>query len=104
MHTLTISIQVSFQRPFWLTGMDTSQPSGLYRVNFEEEQLDTMLTVGWRQVGASLEIKNADKTEYYFVDPEELRAAIKRDKEPLCTPNQVGAPASRIRRTLHLPI
>lgn len=80
MMTRTSHSTVSFQRPFRLEGMDAAAPAGSYKVDLEEERLDTLTTEVWRQTAVILQIATAGVTEYLTVDPQALRDAILRDR------------------------
>jgi hypothetical protein len=79
MQTRTIRKQVTFSKPFELAGFDSAQPSGTYTLSLEEEQLDSLLFVGWRLIGATLELTHGGTTEYVGIDMQDLQAALRHD-------------------------
>jgi len=81
MQTRTSHSQVTFRRPFRLPGMDAAAPAGVYKIDMEEEQLDTLTVDVWRQTSAVLEIATAGVTEHVSVDPQALHAALQLDGE-----------------------
>jgi endo-1,4-beta-mannosidase len=70
---------VVFTRPFILDGMDAAQPAGTYKVETEEESLDTMLSPAWKRVQTIMAIARSGATEYIEVGPEQLHEALIRD-------------------------
>ena len=72
---------ITFRRPFQLTGMDTAAPAGSYKIDREEERLDTLTAEAWRQTALILQIATAGITEHLTVDPQELRNALSRDRD-----------------------
>jgi len=98
MMTRTSHSTVNFQRPFRLEGMDAVAPAGSYKVDLEEERLDTLTIEAWRQTAVILQIATAGVTEYVTVDPQELRDAIVRDRSDAVDPTQ----RQETRQTLRL--
>jgi hypothetical protein len=87
-----------FRRPFRLAGMDASAPAGSYKVDLEEERLDTLTVEAWRQTAVTLQVTTAGITEHVTVDPQELRDALRHDGD------DAAGPARRLgtRETLRL--
>ena len=81
MLTRTSHSQVTFRRPFRLSGMDAAAPAGTYELDLEEERLDTLTVEAWRQTAVILRIAGAGVTEHVAVDPQDLREAIERDSD-----------------------
>jgi hypothetical protein len=79
MATRTSSRDVVFKRPFILDGMDAVQPAGIYKVETEEESLDTMLSPAWKRVRTIMGVARSGTTEYIQVSPEQLHEALIRD-------------------------
>jgi hypothetical protein len=79
METRTITTQVTFLKPFRLEGMEREQPPGSYTIDTEEEQLDTLTFVGWRQVSATMRISYKGATEYVPIGSRDLLSALLRD-------------------------
>ena len=106
MQTRTTIKQVTFSKPFRLAGFDGVQPPGTYTVSVEEEQLDALLSVGWRQTAATLHLTHGGTTGYFAIGMQELRDALLRDTDQSTDPPAAGAPAMaqspRAREVLHL--
>src|SRR6478609_970536 len=102
MLTRTSHSQVSFRRPFRLSGMDALAPAGTYALDVEEERLDMLTVEAWRQTAMILQITAAGITEYLAVDPQELREAMERDGDdrgdPSVVPNTRRRELPRLRR------
>ncbi|MES2471565.1 MAG: hypothetical protein V4601_01865 [Pseudomonadota bacterium] len=79
METRTTHSAVIFRHPFQLAGMDGMAPAGSYRLDMEEEKLDTLTFESWRQTAVILQVPRAGVTEYLPIDPQELRDALARD-------------------------
>ena len=77
--TRTRSQLVAFRRPFALSGLDSLQPAGTYRVDTDEEQLDTLTVVAWRRIATVVQLARGGITERLAVDPTELHEALMRD-------------------------
>jgi hypothetical protein len=100
MERRTTSKQVTFRRPFALAGLDGTQPSGTYTIQTEEEMLDTLSFVGWRQTGTNMVQHRDGGVEYAAIDPQELREALVRDGDQGTDPPAAPAVAAgRNRRT-----
>jgi hypothetical protein len=100
MLTRTSHSHVTFRRPFRLTGMDVVAPAGSYKMDVEEEKLDTLTADVWRQTAMVLQVTTAGVTEYIAVDPQEVRAALERDADDTVDP--AAAPRPRRRELLRL--
>ena len=103
MPTRTSHSHVTFRRPFRLTGMDTAAPAGSYKVDLEEERLDTLTVEAWRQTALILQITTTGITEHLTVDPQELRNALSRDRDDVIAcaapPHQRTRELLRLRRS-----
>jgi hypothetical protein len=97
----TTHSHVTFLRPFRLTGMDGTAPAGRYRVDLEEERLDSLTTEVWRQTAVIVQVTSAGMTDHVTVTPQELRAALLRDGEASVEP-AAPSPSSRPRDVLRL--
>lgn len=75
---------VTFGRPFTLKGVDEVLPAGAYTVETEEVALETMSFLAWRRVSTLFHLPgkpgSAVRTRVLTVDPNELDAAMKRDR------------------------
>ena len=79
MVTRTRSQLVVFRRPFVLRGLDSLQPAGTYRVDTDEELLDTLTVVAWKRTATVVQLERGGITEHLAVDPTELHEALMRD-------------------------
>jgi hypothetical protein len=77
--TRTRSQLVVFRRPFVLSGLESLQPAGTYRVDTDEEQLDTLTVAAWRRTATVVQLERRGITEHFVVDPTELHEALMRD-------------------------
>ena len=71
--------QVTFRSPFTLAGLEGIQPPGTYTIRTEEEMLDTLSFIGWRQTGTTIELHRAGGVEYAAIDRQELSEALVHD-------------------------
>lgn len=98
MVTRTRSQLVVFRRPFVLSGLDSLQPAGSYRVDTDEEQLDTLTAPAWRRTATIIQLERGGITEHLTVDPSELHEALMRDgAQPDRGVPSSQAPRSRLR-------
>jgi len=79
MATRTTTKQVTFRRPFLLTGFDAVQAAGTYTVDTDEEMIDALSYPVWRRTGTTLHLLRAGAMEFVPIDPEELGRALLRD-------------------------
>jgi hypothetical protein len=79
MTTRTTTKQVTFRRPFLLTGFEAVQAAGTYTVDTDEEMVDALSYPVWRRTGTTLHLHRAGATEFVPIDPEELSRALLRD-------------------------
>lgn len=80
---------VTFTRPFFLSGFEQAQPPGTYRIETDEELIPglsfaayrtvaTLILLPSRTAGATLVHQSAT------IDAQELGEALKRDSETTC--------------------
>jgi len=100
MPTRTSHSHVTFRRPFRLAGMDAAAPAGIYKVDLEEERLDTLSVEAWRQTAVILQVTSAGITDHVTVDPQELRDALLRDGDDTIDP--AAPPLQKMRNILRL--
>lgn len=79
MEKRTTQSTVTFERPFQLAGMDRIAPAGVYRLDVEEQKLETLTFESWRRTAVTLQVARAGMTEYVALAPYELRDALERD-------------------------
>ena len=82
MPSRTSSKKVTFRRPFRLSGFDSPQPAGTYRVDTQEELLQALSFAAWRRVATTMPLTHNGVTEFMPVDPSELDSALARDAAP----------------------
>jgi len=96
MNMRTISKTVTFRRPFVLTDFPDLLPAGVYVVDTEEEELDSMLIGGWRRVSTTMRVRVDGAVEARSIDPVALHEALMRDgaqEKPGHPPSQSSAKA-----------
>lgn len=79
MATRTTAKQVTFRRPFVLSGFEAIQAAGTYTVDTDEEMIDALSYPVWRRTGTTIHLMRAGALEFVPVDPEELSRALIRD-------------------------
>lgn len=84
MVTRTTSTTVRFSAPFLLSGFDSPQPAGEYRVDHDEESIDGVSWQAWHRTGSFIFLPAVNATtsisQMVPVSPDELDAALERDK------------------------
>lgn len=79
----TTQTTVHFSSPFQLNGLDAAQPAGDYRVDYDEELLEGVSCLAWRQVGAFLHLPGIGRPATTFrivpIDSADLKSALERD-------------------------
>jgi hypothetical protein len=83
MVTRTSSRQVTFRRPFLLSGFEAMQAAGTYTVDTEEELIDALSFSAWKRVATVMQLARGGAMEYLPVDPDDLSGALMRDGAPL---------------------
>lgn len=78
----TMSKQITFLRPFRLSGFDHVQPPGIYRVDTVEELIEAVSFSAWKRVSTTMPLTYNGLTEYMPVDPGELDRALASDAAP----------------------
>ncbi len=101
MQSRTSHSHITFRRPFRLAGMDTWAPAGRYKVDLEEERLDSLTVEAWRQTALTLQVTSAGATDYLSIDPMELCEALLRDGDDGIDPTG-AVPKARLREVLRL--
>ncbi|SMH54802.1 hypothetical protein [Mesorhizobium australicum] len=79
----TTQTTVHFSSPFRLQGLDSAQPAGDYRVDYDEELVEGLSLLAWRQVGAFLHLPGIGRPATRFqivpIDSADLKSALERD-------------------------
>lgn len=90
MTTRTSKKTVTFRRPFVLGGFDEVLPAGAYSVETDEELLEGISFPAYRRILTLLHLHpkpgRPGLTETLTVDPNELDAALERDRAPRDAP------------------
>jgi hypothetical protein len=82
MPSRTTSKQVTFRRPFWLSGFASRQPAGTYRVDTIEELPEKLSVSACKRRSTTMKLTRNGATENMPVDPGELDCALARDAGP----------------------
>ena len=79
-------IVIHFSAPFSLPGFDTMQLAGDYRVDLDEEAIEGASWLGWRRVGAFIDLPGigmrGSTQQMVPINPAYLDAALEKDKQP----------------------
>ncbi len=82
--TRTTRTIVRFASPFSLPGFDAPQPEGDYRVDHDEELLETFSRLVWRRVNTFIYLpaigRNADTSQMMPVSYADLDRALEKDQ------------------------
>ncbi len=82
----TTQTTVHFSSPFRLEGLDTAQPAGDYRVDYDEELVEGLSRLAWRQIGAFIHLPRiglpAATRQMVPISSADLQSALKRDLAP----------------------
>jgi hypothetical protein len=83
MTTRTTQTVARFSSPFLLPGIDTPQPAGDYRIDHDEELIETFSRLAWRRVGAFIHLPaitaQGSTRQMVPINPADLDAALERD-------------------------
>ena len=92
---------VTFEHPFILDGFACEAPAGAYLVETEEESVDTLLSMAWKRASTVIRLRTVLGTQDVFIDPEQLNAALLRDRahEKAAPPAPAAPPEERSRRS-----
>ena len=90
MTTRTSKKTVTFRRPFVLGGFDEVLPAGAYSVETDEELLEGMSFPAYRRILTVIHLNarsgHPGLTRTLTIDPNELDAALERDRAPKDAP------------------
>ena len=91
---------VSFNKPFTLGGLDEVLPAGAYSVETDEELLEGISFPAYRRILTLIQLHakpgHPGVTQTLTIDPNELDAALKRDRESAEMPVREQAPVARV--------
>ena len=86
---------VTFNGPFALSGVDEILPGGAYTVELDEEPLEGISFLAYRRVSTRLHLGGKPGSRVLnrviAIDPKELDAAIRRDREHAVEPVGIDA-------------
>ncbi|MBY5756492.1 hypothetical protein HFO07_07495 [Rhizobium leguminosarum] len=86
MTSRTTQTVVRFTSPFRLHGFDGSQPAGEYRVDYDEELIDSVSRLAWRRVGAFIHLPaiaaRSSTQQMMPIHLSDLETAIEKDHKP----------------------
>ncbi|MEQ9559792.1 MAG: hypothetical protein RIG67_28795 [Rhodospirillales bacterium] len=104
MTTRTTEKTVTFARPFVLGGFDEVLPAGDYRVETDEELLQSLSFPVFHRVRCVIYLQRginaARNARALTVDPNDLDAALVRDQAPAVARNPRPSPATQDRRAI----
>jgi hypothetical protein len=90
MTTRTSKKTVTFRRPFALGGFDEMLPAGAYSVEMDEELLEGISFAAYRRILTVIHLHSRSGhpglTRALTIDPNELDAALERDRAPKDAP------------------
>ncbi|RRH86912.1 hypothetical protein EH240_36610 [Mesorhizobium tamadayense] len=85
MTTRTTQTVVRFSSAFLLPGFDAPQPAGEYRVDQDEESIDSLSRLAWRRVAAFIHLPaiamQVPTQQMVPINPADLDAALEKDHE-----------------------
>ncbi|MEO3388056.1 hypothetical protein [Mesorhizobium sp. CAU 1741] len=85
MTTRTTQTVARFSSSFLLPGFDAPQPAGDYRVDQDEELIETSSRLAWRRVGAFVHLPaigiEGRTHQMVPVNPADLDAALEKDQK-----------------------
>ena len=61
------------QAPIIMSGVDGTQPPGVYDVDTDEESLESLSILGYRRVGHIIQVHRDGTTQVFQIDPREWR-------------------------------
>ena len=83
---------VAFTAPFTLPGFDAPLPAGSYAVDTEEEAIEGNVRTVFHRTATNLVVETTGRVEHRAVDPQDLEAALRRDREAAALPIDVLPP------------
>jgi len=84
---------VTFAAPFRLPGFDAPLPPGSYAVDTEEEAIEGNVRTVFHRIATTLVVETTGRVEHRAVDPKDLEAALRRDREAATLPPDVPDPS-----------
>lgn len=89
----TTRSSVSFNAPFSLKGIDGELPAGSYDIETDEEIIEATDRTAYRRIATLIHIRTHAQTRSCAVDPDDLEAALERDRRARLTPPSNDGPA-----------
>ena len=84
--TRRTTVEVAFQHPFTLKGLESAVRPGTYHVEIEEEQVEGLSFLAYRRLATFIRLPvpghGAGSSQVLLVDPKELEKALARDAMP----------------------
>ena len=81
----TTQTTVRFSSSFLLPGFDTAQPAGEYRVDHDEEAIDSVSHLAWRRIASFIYLPSVTRKgptqQMMPINPADLDAALEKDRE-----------------------
>ena len=81
----TTQICVHFSFPFLLPGFEAPLPAGEYRVDYDEETIESAFRLAWRRVGGFVHLPAIGAAGSFHqmvpVEPAHLAAALEKDRQ-----------------------
>ena len=96
MTTRTTPGTVTFRRPFVLAGFGETLPEGTYHIETDEERIDGLSFDAYRRTVTSLRLPakpGRGLVQTLTLDPNDLDAALARDRAPAEEAPPAGPPA-----------
>jgi hypothetical protein len=83
--TRTTQVSVQFSAPFLLPGFEAPLPAGIYRVDYDEESVESAFRLAWRRVGGFIYLPavgtNMSTAQMVPIEPADLQAAQEKDRQ-----------------------
>jgi hypothetical protein len=76
MTTRTVVTSVTFTRRFKLPNMDGAFPPGIYEIEIDEDDIDTVSRRAWRRVATRIRLHSPGQMQVLTIDPKDLNAAL----------------------------
>ncbi len=90
MASRTSSRQVTFHRPFWVSGLDCRQSAGTYTVDTKEESVEARSFQSWQHVATMMRIARDGNINHVRINRDELDDALARDAEKVAVLRVAG--------------
>ncbi len=72
---------MTFSAPFHLPGFEALLPAGTYVVETDEEAIEGQFRTALRRTATTVRIQIGATIEHHQVDPQDLEAALRRDRD-----------------------